>query len=114
MANGSYIKNGRLNHGAKINPCSVSTQNLIWPFRIRFPRFPHDGKKLAVTKSVSNISVSVMDADGTNVKLIFRADEGAVALAPEWSPKDLGWWPIFNSADVSITIGVLIALWFLR
>jgi signal peptidase II len=27
---------------------------------------------------------------------------------------DLGWWPIFNSADVSITIGVLIALWFLR
>jgi lipoprotein signal peptidase len=58
--------------------------------------------------------VSVMDADGTNVKLIFRADEGAVALAPEWSPKDLGWWPIFNSADVSITIGVLIALWFLR
>jgi hypothetical protein len=88
MANGSYIKNGRLNHGAKINPCSVSTQNLIWPFRIRFPRFPHDGKKLAVAKSVSNISVSVMDADGTNVKLIFRADEGAVALAPEWSPKD--------------------------
>jgi signal peptidase II len=27
---------------------------------------------------------------------------------------DLGWWPIFNSADVSITIGVSIALWFLR
>jgi Tol biopolymer transport system component len=53
-----------------------------------FPAFSHDGKKLADTKSVSNISVSVMDADGTNAKLIFRADEGAVALAPEWSPKD--------------------------
>jgi signal peptidase II len=27
---------------------------------------------------------------------------------------DLGWWPIFNLADVSITIGVFMALWFLR
>jgi Tol biopolymer transport system component len=53
-----------------------------------FPAFSHDGKKLAVTKSGSNISVSVMNADGTNGKLIFRADEGAVALAPEWSPQD--------------------------
>lgn len=27
---------------------------------------------------------------------------------------DLGWWPPFNLADVSITIGVSTALWFLR
>ncbi len=27
---------------------------------------------------------------------------------------DLGWWPVFNIADVAITIGVTMALWFLR
>jgi signal peptidase II len=27
---------------------------------------------------------------------------------------DLGWWPVFNLADVAITIGVIIALWFLH
>jgi signal peptidase II len=27
---------------------------------------------------------------------------------------DLGWWPVFNFADVAITIGVGMALWFLR
>jgi signal peptidase II len=27
---------------------------------------------------------------------------------------DLGWWPVFNLADVAITIGVPLALWFLR
>jgi Tol biopolymer transport system component len=32
--------------------------------------------------------VSVMDADGTNAKVIFRGEEGALALAPQWSPKD--------------------------
>ena len=26
---------------------------------------------------------------------------------------DLGWWPIFNVADVAITFGVLVAFWFL-
>jgi signal peptidase II len=26
---------------------------------------------------------------------------------------DLGWWPIFNVADVAITLGVLVAFWFL-
>ncbi len=26
---------------------------------------------------------------------------------------DLGWWPVFNLADVAITIGVPLALWFL-
>ena len=26
---------------------------------------------------------------------------------------DLGWWPVFNLADVAITIGVITALWFL-
>jgi len=27
---------------------------------------------------------------------------------------DLGWWPVFNLADVAITIGVTMALWFLH
>ena len=27
---------------------------------------------------------------------------------------DLGWWPVFNLADVAITIGVTTALWFLH
>jgi signal peptidase II len=27
---------------------------------------------------------------------------------------DLGWWPVFNLADVAITIGVTLALWFLH
>jgi lipoprotein signal peptidase len=27
---------------------------------------------------------------------------------------DLGWWPVFNFADVAITIGVTMALWFLH
>ena len=25
---------------------------------------------------------------------------------------DLGWWPVFNLADVAITVGVIMALWF--
>jgi Tol biopolymer transport system component len=61
-----------------------------------FPAFSHDGRKLAVTHSESNrgagssslLSVSVMNADGTNAKLIFRGEEGDLALAPQWSPKD--------------------------
>lgn len=27
---------------------------------------------------------------------------------------DLGWWPVFNLADVAITLGIAMALWFLR
>ena len=27
---------------------------------------------------------------------------------------DLSWWPVFNLADVAITIGVTLALWFLH
>ncbi len=27
---------------------------------------------------------------------------------------DLGWWPVFNLADVAITLGVTMALWFLH
>jgi signal peptidase II len=27
---------------------------------------------------------------------------------------DLGWWPVFNLADIAITIGVPMALWFLH
>ncbi len=27
---------------------------------------------------------------------------------------DLGWWPVFNFADMAITVGVITALWFLR
>ena len=57
-----------------------------------FPAYSHDGKKLAVTNLGTGIvampSVSVMDADGTNAKLIFPGEEGALALAPQWSPKD--------------------------
>jgi Tol biopolymer transport system component len=61
-----------------------------------FPAFSHDGKKLAVTHSVSNrgtgssslLSVSVMNADGTNAKLIFHGQEGGLTLAPQWSPND--------------------------
>src|SRR5206468_4077879 len=26
---------------------------------------------------------------------------------------DLGWWPVFNLADVAITLGILSAIWFL-
>jgi len=60
-----------------------------------FPAFSHDGKKLALTNSnIAKVprsrmaSVSVMDADGTNARLIFRGEEGTLALAPQWSPKD--------------------------
>ncbi len=27
---------------------------------------------------------------------------------------DVGWWPVFNLADVAITVGVVVALWFIR
>jgi len=27
---------------------------------------------------------------------------------------DVGWWPVFNLADVAITLGVMAALWFIR
>jgi signal peptidase II len=27
---------------------------------------------------------------------------------------DLGWWPVFNLADVAITLGAMTALWFIR
>jgi Tol biopolymer transport system component len=53
-----------------------------------FPAFSHDGKKLAVTSRVDNSSVSVMNPDGTNAKLIFHGEAGALAMAPEWSPND--------------------------
>ena len=26
----------------------------------------------------------------------------------------IGWWPVFNLADVGITLGALVALWFIR
>src|SRR5262249_15198855 len=57
-----------------------------------FPSYSHDGKKLAVTDLGAGIvampSVSVMNEDGTNAKLIFRGEEGVLALAPQWSPND--------------------------
>src|SRR5215472_7756202 len=57
-----------------------------------FPAYSHDGKKLAVTNLGTGLvampSVSVMDADGTNAKLIFRGEENTLALAPQWSPND--------------------------
>ena len=27
---------------------------------------------------------------------------------------DVGWWPVFNLADVAITLGAIAALWFIR
>jgi signal peptidase II len=27
---------------------------------------------------------------------------------------DVGWWPVFNLADVAITLGAMTALWFIR
>jgi len=58
-----------------------------------FPTFSHDGKKVALTifgKIAGSMvsSVSVLDADGTNANLLFRAEAGTLALAPEWSPRD--------------------------
>jgi Tol biopolymer transport system component len=60
-----------------------------------FPAFSHDGEKLALTNSnIAKVprsrmaSVSVMDPDGTNARLIFRGEEDTLALAPQWSPKD--------------------------
>ena len=56
-----------------------------------FPAYSHDGKKLAMTNLEHDAlmpSVSVMDADGTNAKLLFRQEETTLALAPQWSPKD--------------------------
>jgi len=57
-----------------------------------FPAYSHDGKKLAVTNLgtgfVAMPSVSVMDADGTNAKLVFPGEDGTLALAPQWSPND--------------------------
>jgi lipoprotein signal peptidase len=26
----------------------------------------------------------------------------------------VGWWPIFNLADVGITVGAIAAIWFIR
>jgi Tol biopolymer transport system component len=57
-----------------------------------FPAFSHDGKKLALNDigndPVVMASVSVMDADGTNAKSVFRGAASSFALAPQWSPKD--------------------------
>jgi Tol biopolymer transport system component len=61
-----------------------------------FPAFSHDGKKLAVTNSTSNsgtgssslLSVSVMNANGTNAKVIFHGEDGVLVLTPQWSPHD--------------------------
>jgi Tol biopolymer transport system component len=57
-----------------------------------FPAFSHDGKKLALNDigndPVVMASVSVMNADGTNAKRIFRGEASTFAVAPQWSPKD--------------------------
>jgi Tol biopolymer transport system component len=58
-----------------------------------FPAFSHDGKKLALTNlgkapGSRMSSVSVMDADATNAKLIFRGEESTLTLTPQWSPND--------------------------
>jgi Tol biopolymer transport system component len=58
-----------------------------------FPAFSHNGKKLALTDNGKvpgsrMSSISVMDADATNAKLIFRGEESTLALTPQWSPND--------------------------
>ena len=51
-----------------------------------FPAYSHAGKRLAKTDFGTGLvampSVSVMDTDGTNAKLIFRGEERIIALAP--------------------------------
>src|SRR5260370_8361986 len=59
-----------------------------------FPAFSHDGKKLAVTHSVSNrgtgsrslVSVSVMTADGMTPKFFFLGDSATLPPPPHCSP----------------------------
>ena len=57
-----------------------------------FPNFSKDGK-LVITEKALNSSIAVMDADGSNRKRIFNADNGA-AFMPTWSPD--GQWIAFG------------------
>jgi Tol biopolymer transport system component len=57
-----------------------------------FPSFSNDGK-LLVTEKDDNSSVGIMDADGSNKKRIFEADNGE-AFFPNWSPD--GQWVVFG------------------
>jgi Tol biopolymer transport system component len=57
-----------------------------------FPGFAPDGK-LVITEKDDNVSIAVLDADGSNKKRIYNADGGS-AFYPNWSPD--GQWVVFG------------------
>lgn len=57
-----------------------------------FPSFSVEGK-LLLTEKDDNSSIAVMDADGSNKKRIFNAEQGE-AFSPCWSPD--GQWVVFG------------------
>ena len=58
-----------------------------------FPTVAKDGKLVVTEKAVSDGTISIMDADGSNKQRIFTAGSGA-AFAPAWSPD--GQWIAFG------------------
>jgi len=61
--------------------------------------FPHPAAHIALGAALGGAGSNLCD----------RLRRGAVI-----DFLDLGWWPVFNLADLSVTAGVLTALWFLR